>query len=277
MPRDGTLARFYRGRVALVTGAGSGIGAAFVRTLLDAGARVVATDRDANRLGALLDQARGSDRHGALACAALDVTDAAQFARVVAEHGVPDVLINNAGIGLAGELRDTSLEDWRRVFAVNTMGVVHGIDAVYGGMVERGAGTIVNVASGAGLLPRPGMVAYASSKSAVLGLSLSLHAEARAYGVSVSVVCPGYVATDIMNATDYRSVDGAGLQASIPIRPMSAERCAELALLGAARGQALIPVSGATRVEWWLSRISPSLTLRIAGFRARKFRDHRTI
>ncbi len=268
----------FRGKTALVTGAGSGIGRAFAIHLAEAGANVIATDVSAERLAALNAELRGTLERLGNRCetALLDVSDADAFASVVAQHGPIDVLVNNAGVGLAGEIQEMKIADWRRVIDVNTMGVIHGIDAVYRSMVERGTGHIINVASGAGLLPRPGMVPYATSKAAVLGLSLSLQPEAAAHGVHVSVACPGYIATDIMAATDYRGVDGAGLQSEIPLKPMSAADCASQILRGAARGKTLIPVTFPTRLEWWLSRLSPVLVLKIARVRAKTFRKHRS-
>lgn len=263
----------YAGRTALVTGAGSGIGRAIALRLLALGATVVATDIDAARLNHLTVPEGGSAN--ALRTAELDIADADAFRAVVSRNGPIDVLVNNAGIGMAGLVEDVSLEQWRRVLDINTMGVVNGIDAVYASMIARGGGQIINIASGAGLLPRPGMVPYATSKAAVLGLSLSLHAEAAAHGISVSVACPGYIATDIMSATEYQGLDAAGLKAAIPLKPMTAERCARIVLRGAARGRAVIPVSTATWVEWWLSRLSPALVLKIARIRAKTFRSHR--
>lgn len=263
-----------RDRIALVTGAGGGIGAALARALAGEGARVVVTDIDGDRAAATCDAI------GGLLSARLDVTDRASYAslvaRVHAEHGPVEVLVNNAGVGLAGELRDVRPEDWARLVDVNLMGVVHGIDAVYPGMVERGRGEIITIGSGAGLCPRPGMAPYAATKAAVIALSTSLRAEAAAHGVRVSVACPGYIATDIVSNTVFRGVDGAGLMASVPLKPMTAEDCARIVLRQAAKGRAVIPVSRATQLEWLLYRWAPGLVGAIASYRARAFRKHRT-
>lgn len=259
----------YDGQRALVTGAASGIGRALAIALSEAGSHVIATDRDADALAAL-----ASD-YPTISTGVHDVSSREDWSTVVTEHGPIDILVNNAGIGMAGEVRDTPLSDWERVIAVNTMGTILGIDAVYSGMVERGRGRIINVASGAGLLPRPGMVPYATSKAAVLGLSRSFQPEAAQHGVHVHVVCPGYIATSIMKKTTWRGVDGDALQAAIPLKPMTADRCAHVVLRSAKRGRVVIPVTAATWIEWWLERVSPNLTLKIARIRAKTFSRHR--
>jgi short-subunit dehydrogenase len=211
---------------------------------------------------------------------ALDVRSPDRFRALVDEiverEGRLDLLINNAGVGAAGEVRDATLETWRHVIDVNTMGVVHGVDAVYRGMVKRGSGQIINIASGAGLCARPGMVPYATSKAAVIGLSNSLRTEAALYGIRVTCACPGFVATGIMDSTRFEGVDGAGLRRAIPLRAMSSNRCATLILRAAERNRAVVPIGLPTRLEWCLTRFVPILALRIAAFRATKFQEHRT-
>ncbi|MCB9506356.1 MAG: SDR family NAD(P)-dependent oxidoreductase [Myxococcales bacterium] len=256
----------FAGEIALVTGAGSGIGAALCGALTQAGARVVATDLSLDALAPVPAELR----------ARLDVTEEGGFARVAAEVeaalGAPiGVLVNNAGIGLAGPIEATSMDDWRAVVEVNLLGVARGVDAIYPTMIARRAGTIINVASGAGLCPRPGMAAYAATKAAVVALSTSLRAEAARHRVGVSVACPGYIATNIMASTRYRGVDPAALAAAIPIRPMTAESCARVILAGAARGAAVIPVSRLTALEWRLTRFAPALVDLIAARRAETF------
>jgi NAD(P)-dependent dehydrogenase (short-subunit alcohol dehydrogenase family) len=268
--------RAFAGRVALVTGAGSGIGLALSRALVEAGALVVLSDLDAARV-----QAEARALGPAASALALDVTDPSAFEgavdRVVEERGRLDLLFNNAGVGLAGEVRDTTLADWRRQLDVNLWGVIHGVHAAYPRFVEQGSGHIVNVASGAGLLPRPGMVAYAAAKHAVVGLSTSLRAEARGLGVRVTAVCPGYIETGIMDRTRYAGLDAASLRASIPIRPTSAARCAQVVLRGVARDRALVTVTALTRAEWWLHRLLPGVAQRFAEWRGGQIRAHRNV
>src|SRR5205807_1581090 len=121
-----------------------------------------------------------------------------QLAKAVFEdHGVVDVLVNNAGIGLAGAFLDTTVEDWRRVLDVNLWGVIHGCRLFGRQMVERGqGGHIVNVASAAGIQPSKGLPAYSTSKAAVLMLSECLRADSAGAGIGVSAIRPRRVKFD---------------------------------------------------------------------------------
>ena len=190
------------GRIAIITGAASGIGRALARALVLRGDTVVVADIDgdgAERVaGGLARQGPG-----AVTSAALDVRDAAAVAALVRStydsHGRLDLMVNNAGIAIGGEACELLLAHWDRAIDVNLRGVVHGVQAVYPLMVRQRSGHIVNTASLAGLLPAPGATAYAMTKHAVVGLSLSLRGEAAAYGVRVTAVCPGVVETPILD------------------------------------------------------------------------------
>jgi short-subunit dehydrogenase len=142
-------------------------------------------------------------------------------------------------------------------------------------MVRRGAGHIVNVASGAGLAPRPGMTPYAAVKHAVIGLTTSLRAEAAAYGVRVSAVCPGYVATGIFTATRYVGVDAATLRRAVPLKPTTPEACARATLRGVARNRAIIPVGYYVWLDWLGTRICPETWIKLSSWRAARFRAAR--
>jgi short-subunit dehydrogenase len=270
----------FEGRAALVTGGAAGIGKALCEALAAAGADVWLTDREGAAARAAADALQAQSLAGTVRALALDVTDAAAFAqatRTVQEtSGLPiDFLFNNAGMGLAGEVHETRPEDWRRVMEVNLWGVLNGVEAVYGGMRARGRGWIVNVASGAALVPRPGMAAYAASKAAVLALSVSMRAEAAAQGVKVCCVCPGPVATDITRTTTYRGVDPARLLKKAPTKGISPQACAREALAGVAQDRAIIPVTGILKAEWLLYRLCPPLIDRLSALRARAFRESR--
>lgn len=273
-PRVGLPPQMPRA-TALVTGAASGIGAALVDALVACGVRVWATDRNADQLAAAAHAWGPSVRTHPL-----DVTDARAWSQLASQLNQEDIavdlLFNNAGIGLAGEVRDLELGDWQRVLNVNVMGVVHGVHTFYPQMVARGRGHIVNTASGAGLCPRPGMVAYAAAKHAVVGLSTSLRAEAAGLGVQVSAVCPGYVATAIMDNTVWRGLDSRGLRDAIPLRAVTPQACAARVLKGVARNEAIIPVSVATHAEWLLYRLAPGAVHAVSSWRAGVFRRHRT-
>ena len=197
---NGPGLRTYRDAVAIVTGAASGIGAALARGVASRGARVVLADRDADRAcaeAARLPEGRGTGR-------ALDVRDAAAVEAVVGEtfaaHGRLDYLFNNAGIAVGGETLSFSVEDWHDAVAVNLLGPVYGIAAAYPRMVRQGFGHIVNTASMAAFMATPLASPYGATKSGVVALSRALRLEAEAYGVRVSVLCPGVVRTPILES-----------------------------------------------------------------------------
>lgn len=268
------MSRHFSKKVALVTGAGSGIGEALVDALARNGARVIAADIDATKVEAVAARWPGLVR-----ATVLDVADAIAWKRVVedllAQEGQIDFLFNNAGVGLAGELRDVTLADWQRLVDVNLWGVIHGIDAVYPLMLQRGSGHLVNTASGAALAPRPGMAAYAATKAAVVALSTSLRPEAQTLGVKVTVVCPGYIQTNIMQSTRYVKLDAARLAAQIPIKPMSAAKCAQRILRAVERNRAIEVIGLYPRLDWWLFRVAPALSIKLAQWRLSHFRRAR--
>jgi 2-hydroxycyclohexanecarboxyl-CoA dehydrogenase len=186
---------------AVITGAGSGIGAATARRFAREGARVVAVDIDGESAAATAEECGGA----AYVC---DVADAeavtALAGQVEAEQGPVDVLVNNAGVGVAGPFLDGGLEDWTWLRSINIDGVAHGCLAFGPAMLERGHGHVVNIASGAAYIPNRNLAAYCASKAAVKMLSQCLRADWRAAGVGVSVICPGVIATPIAANTRYR-------------------------------------------------------------------------
>jgi NAD(P)-dependent dehydrogenase (short-subunit alcohol dehydrogenase family) len=273
----GVALTFYRDKVALVTGGASGIGAELARQLVAAGAAVVIADVAIETAHAFAGELR--QRGGrVVACQANvarfeDVERAVQTA--VADFGRLDLMFNNAGIGLAGEIRDLQLSDWRPVLEVNLWGVIHGIHAALPIMLRQGQGQIVNIASAAGLVPRPGMVPYATSKFAVVGLSTSLRYEVEDLGVRVNVVCPFLVATGIFKSTTFRNVDGAKMLAEVPIGQLPVKQCVEEILRGVQKNRAIISLPRFARFEWRLYRYCPWAASLIWRRRRALLRKHR--
>ena len=198
------LEQEFAGRVAVVTGAGSGIGCATALLLGKLGAKVHTADlneRSARVVCADIDAAGGhATAHH------VDVSDPASVERlanaVYEEDGAVDILHNNAGVGHGGPVENTSLEEWQRVLGVNLMGVVHGIHFFLPRMLAQGRPAhIVNTASMAGLVPVAEMAPYTTSKHAVVGLSESLNAELSPRGIHVSAICPGFIDTGIVAAS----------------------------------------------------------------------------
>ncbi|MCS0637473.1 2,3-dihydro-2,3-dihydroxybenzoate dehydrogenase [Streptomyces sp. LP05-1] len=202
----------FTGRVALVTGAGQGIGAAVAEALAAEGAHVVAADRTPAGVGRLAAEWRelaakdGSDapRTGTVTALALDVTDRsaveAAVERIERDHGPVEILVNVAGIlrpGAAAEITDT---DWADTFAVNTTGVLHTARAVAPRMAARGRGSVVTVGSNAAGVPRTGMAAYAASKAAAAMYTKCLGLELARTGVRCNIVAPGSTDTAMQRA-----------------------------------------------------------------------------
>jgi NAD(P)-dependent dehydrogenase (short-subunit alcohol dehydrogenase family) len=268
---------YFRDKVALVTGGAAGIGAELARQLSAANAAVFITDVDGDAAQALADKlAKGGAR--VRACR----TDVSQYADVeqavqtaVREFGRLDLIFNNAGVGLAGELRDLELSDWQPLVDVNLWGVIHGVHAALPVMLRQGQGQIVNIASAAGLVPRPGMVPYATTKYAVVGLSTSLRYEVEDLGIRVNVVCPFNVATSIFKNTKFRNIDGEAMLAAIPLKQMPVERCVAETLRGVSRNKAIISMPRFARFEWWLYRVCPRAASLLLRRRRSLFRDHR--
>ncbi|MEU6477532.1 2,3-dihydro-2,3-dihydroxybenzoate dehydrogenase [Streptomyces sp. NPDC047017] len=195
------------GRLALVTGAGRGIGAAVVTALAAQGARVLATDLDPAGAEALA--AEHGDR---VTVRPLDVTNPAAVEKLVAEAedtlGPLDIAVNVAGILRGAPVVDLDDADWSAVFAVNTDGVMHVSRAAARRMTARGRGSIVTVASNAAGVPRSGMAAYAASKAAAVMFTKCLGLEVAAHGVRCNTVSPGSTLTDMQRAMWEGSPDG---------------------------------------------------------------------
>ena len=263
------------GRIAIVTGAASGIGQALAAALVARGDTVVVADADkdgAERTAGDLSE-RGP---GAATAVAVDVRDADAVQALVDQtrdtYGRLDLMVNNAGIGIGGETRELLLAHWDRVIDVNLRGVVHGVHAAYPVMVERGSGHIVNTASLAGLLPSPGATAYAMTKHGVVGLSLSLRAEAAQHGVRVTAVCPGVVDTPILDKGGPDDLPkpvmvGHAREFFRHVQPRfyAPDQLAQDILRGIDRNTALVIAPTSARVAWYLWRYAPLLVNRMTA------------
>ena len=204
----------------------------------------------------------------------LDVRSYPSFERAVAEavqqSGRIDYLFNNAGIGVGGEIDSYTLDDWNDVFDVNLRGVVHGIQAVYPIMIRQRSGHIVNTASMAGLVTSPGQGSYTAAKHAVVAISKTLRVEAERHGVQVAVLCPGVIRTPILTGGKYGRTNITGVSDEELLkfwelsRPMPPEKFADRALRRVLRGDAIIVVPSWWKAWWYLERLSPALSMRLA-------------
>lgn len=192
----------FKNKVALVTGASSGIGESIAVALAREGAQVILTARDLPKLEEVRQKCVAAG--GSAWVYAAEVSDEAQMQvladTVHARHPALDILVNNAGVVMGGFAWEVETADWRRLHDINVMGVVHGIRAFVPKMIERKqGGHIVNMASVAGFVGSRGMGTYSASKFAVIGLSESLRLELHRHKIGVSVICPGYVKTPIQS------------------------------------------------------------------------------
>ncbi|MCZ2861197.1 SDR family NAD(P)-dependent oxidoreductase [Blastococcus sp. VKM Ac-2987] len=213
------------GKVALVTGASSGIGEATAVALAAAGAAVAIGARRTDRLDALAGRLR--EDGAAVLQLALDVTDeqacADAVARTRSELGGLDVLVNNAGVMLLGTIAGAATEDWRRMIQTNVMGVLYMTHAALDGMVEQGSGDIVNMSSVAGRQARKGAGVYNASKWAVNAFSESLRQEVTGRGVRISLVEPGAVTTELTSHITQPEAKAASDKMHASMRALHAE------------------------------------------------------
>lgn len=263
-----------QGRLALVTGAGSGIGRAAAVALAQRGARVLLVDRDRESLARAGEAIPGSRT---LVC---DVGDDEAMQRmsleVLESEGVPDVVLNNAGIGVAGAFLHTGAADWRRIVDVNLLGVASGCRLFGRAMVLRGeGGHIVNTASAAAFIPSRSLPVYAATKAAVLMLSESLRAELVPFGIGVTAACPGVIATNITHATRYvdRSEADQGRVADqltrlYVRRNFTPERVAAEILVAIGQDRPVAAITPEAKLMRLVGRLSPGLARRLAAYDA---------
>jgi len=198
------------GRVAAITGGGSGIGAALARACADAGMDVAVADIEAAKAEAVAGELRARGRRALAAAVDVRRPESVQaFAdRTFDELGGCHLLCNNAGVLVLGLTHERSLEDWQWVLGVNLWGVIHGVRAFVPRMVAQGqGGHVVNTASIQGLVPSAANGCYTTAKFAVVGLSESLRLDLEAHGIGVSVLCPGPVKTGILKSERNRPAE----------------------------------------------------------------------
>lgn len=250
----------------MVTGAAKGIGRATALELAAHGVRLALCDKDADGLAALAEECLAG---GAPACssARVDVSVSSELTalaeRVERELGPTFLLVNNAGVGVAGGFFDTELEDWEWLLRVNLWGAIHGVRAFGPAMRARGEGRIVNVASASGFCNVPTLTAYGTTKYALVGLSEALRAELLPFGVSVSAVCPGFVRSSIVQGARIRGAADAErererLQAFYGRRGYAPEIVARAIVAAAKSGKALVPVTPEAWLLYALKRLVPS-------------------
>ena len=257
-------------RIALVTGAGSGIGRATAQALADAGAKLIVCD--VNEVG-LAEITRDLEQRGKLQLSRrVDVADREAMRTFAAEvherFGALDILVNNAGVGLSGGILSTSLEDWDWVLSINLGGVVHGCHFFVPKMVEqKRGGHVVNVSSILGCVSDGEMIGYSTAKFGVVGLSEALRHELAPHGIGVSVICPGIINTPIVGASRIRTASSldpekirAHAQKFYRRRNYPPEKVAQAIVAAIRHDRAIVPVTPEAWIGYLLKRASPALS-----------------
>lgn len=257
-------------KVVMITGAGAGLGEAMARRFHQSGAQIVACDVVADRIQALADSL-GPE----VMPVTMDVTSEADWAdamhQTMERFGRVDVLINNAGVAVAGRLEDTSLDDWRWVMEIDLIGVMLGCQAVLPMLREQKSGHIINVASVAGLAGAPEINAYGTAKAGVVALSEMLRAEVKLDGIEVSALCPAFVKTRL---TETMRANGDHFEKRVKRwmeqSGVSADDVAEVVYQAVQKPKFMLLTHPQTKWLWRLKRWAPELYFKLLMRGAKK-------
>jgi NADP-dependent 3-hydroxy acid dehydrogenase YdfG len=262
-------------RTIAITGAGSGFGRALARRYAAGGFRVAVTDVHEDRARRVF---REIDSRGGQGFAQkLDVTAGpdwdALYQRVLTEWGGLQILVNNAGVAAAGRLEDTTLDDWKWVLDIDLHGVIRGCHRFLPMMRSQHAGHVVNVASFAGMISVPELSAYVTAKSAVVALSEQLRVDLDGSGVGITLVCPAYVQTRLLETFRSRN-EGHRKMAErwMGRSPVTATQVAEQVFQAVENGRFLVLTHRETKWLWRIRRWFPERYFRTMTAMARRMR-----
>ncbi len=256
--------RTFKDKVVVVTGAGSGIGAAVSRRFGEAGARLGMLDMDTAAVKAQAESLRGQGVEAlALRCDVAGEDQSTAAIRQILDHyGGIDVLVNNAGITQRSAFADTRMHVYRKVMDVNFFGALHCTAAAMPSLLQR-RGVVIVIESLAGVAPLLGRTGYCASKHALHGFFTSLRAEIRKTGVHIMLVCPGFVATNLQR----RALGGDGQVTDHPQsmvgKPTTAGQVADAIYRGALKRKPMLVLTPVGKLSYWINRFAPLLYERI--------------
>lgn len=266
-------------RRAIVTGAASGLGRAICTRLARDGWEIAICDVDAPGSRETLDLVRAAGGTGRVE--PLDVTDVAAWealrARLRAEWEHLDLLVNNAGVAVSGDVGRCPLDDWRWIVDVNLWNVVHGCHVFVDWLAANPRGShVINTASLAAIGSFPGMAAYNLTKAAVVSFSETLHSEWRRHGIGVTVLCPSFFPTRLLdNARFASAADRRIAHGEFARSALTAEAVADAAVRAVASKQLYVVQPAKGRLIWWIKRLSPRIFFRIIALEVNRRQNGR--
>jgi len=246
-----------KGALSVITGAGSGFGRALALELAERGGRLVLSDIDpkAAEETARLALERGAIKAAALGCDVTKIGDVEKLAKAC--EGAVDLVVNNAGVSSGGLVGELSLEDWRWTIEVDLFGVIHGCHVFVPQLKKQGFGHVLNVASAAGLLCAPRMGAYNAAKAGVIAVSETLAAELSGTGVGVTVLCPTFFQTNIVNSGRFADEETRKLADKLMERARPVQEVVLATLDSIDRGDLYSIPMADTRWLWRIKRALP--------------------
>lgn len=253
---------------AVVTGGASGLGRAFCTELGARSCRVLVCDIDETGAHETMERVKAAGGEARFQPCDVQSNDEVEAVSAAAEawFGHTDLLVNNAGVAVAGRMEEVPLEDWEWIMGINLWGVVYGCRAFLPGMKKRGSGHIINVASAAGLLSPPKLSPYNVTKSAVVALTETIHLENQSTGVHATVLCPTFFPTNIGKSARMSDDSQAGaVQKLMDRAKLSANDVASSAIASVERNELYAIPMTEGRNMWRLKRANPQGFARLLG------------